>query len=538
MIDFTNKKILITGATGGIGYALVKKFVSLQGTIVATGTKTEKLDSLKKEFPNISVIKFDISDHSKIEEFIESASSQLTGLDVLVNNAGINMDNLSLRMKDEEWKKVIDVNLGSTFFLCKHAIKKMLKNKYGRIVNITSIVGHTGNLGQSNYAASKAGIIGMSKSLAIEYAKKNITINCVSPGFIQSKMTDNIIESIKSVNYEVTVTDKEVNKRINDIAKNQSNFIDKEPKETAQNEDLITFDYQATINDKNFEGGAGKNTQIVLGKDLFIKGFDKSLLGVKKGQEINVHATLPDNYPTKEYAGKKAIFKCKILSIKKSVPVKIDEQFAKNLGAKDLNDLKKLVNNQIKNQYKMSLDAITKESVMDQIEKLHDFKLPDNLVKQELDLISQGLKKEDLEKNIKESEKIAKKRIKLGLILNELGEINKLKVEDQELKNAIQKQIQSMPGQQKQVLEYYEKNPSASASLRGSIYEEKILNLIIEKSKKTKKIVTIKEAEELIKEQHKDHDHSKAHEHNDDKKSKKPKKAVKSSTNKKKIRKK
>ena len=167
MIDFTNKKILITGATGGIGYALVKKFVSLQGTIVATGTKTEKLDSLKKEFPNISVIKFDISDHSKIEEFIESASSQLTGLDVLVNNAGINMDNLSLRMKDEEWKKVIDVNLGSTFFLCKHAIKKMLKNKYGKIVNITSVVGHTGNLGQANYSASKAGIVAMSKSLEV-----------------------------------------------------------------------------------------------------------------------------------------------------------------------------------------------------------------------------------------------------------------------------------------------------------------------------------------------------------------------------------
>ena len=172
MIDFTNKKILITGATGGIGYALVKKFVSLQGTIVATGTKTEKLDLLKKEFPNISVIKFDISDHSKIEEFIESASSQLTGLDVLVNNAGINMDNLSLRMKDEEWKKVININLTSTFLLSKHAIKQMLKNKFGRIVNITSVVGHTGNLGQSNYSASKSGIIGMSKSLAIEYAKK------------------------------------------------------------------------------------------------------------------------------------------------------------------------------------------------------------------------------------------------------------------------------------------------------------------------------------------------------------------------------
>ena len=199
MINFKNKKILITGATGGIGKALVKKFVSLEGSVLATGTKTEKLEALKKEFSNINILKFDISDHSKIEEFVENVSSQLNGLDVLVNNAGINADNLSLRMKDEEWKKVIEVNLGSTFFLCKYAIKKMLKNKYGRIVNITSVVGHTGNLGQANYAASKAGINGMSKSLAIEYAKKNITINCVSPGFIQSKMTDNIVESIKAV---------------------------------------------------------------------------------------------------------------------------------------------------------------------------------------------------------------------------------------------------------------------------------------------------------------------------------------------------
>ena len=199
MINFKGKKILITGATGGIGHALVKKFVSLEGDVLATGTKIEKLDVLKKEFPKINILKFDISNHSKIGEFIENVSSQLTGLDILINNAGINMDNLSLRMKDEEWQKVIDVNLGSTFFLCKYGIKKMLKNKYGRIVNITSVVGHTGNLGQSNYAASKAAIIAMSKSLAIEYAKKNITINCVSPGFIQSKMTDNIIESIKAV---------------------------------------------------------------------------------------------------------------------------------------------------------------------------------------------------------------------------------------------------------------------------------------------------------------------------------------------------
>jgi len=199
MINFKGKKILITGATGGIGNSLVKKFLSLEGTVLATGTNSEKLDALKKDFPNISVLKFDISAHSKIEEFIENVNSQLVGLDILVNNAGITMDNLSLRMKDEEWSKVIDINLTSTFYLCKHAIKKMLRNKYGRIVNITSIVGHTGNLGQANYSASKAGMVAMSKSLAIEYAKKNITVNCVSPGFIQSKMTDKIVESIKAV---------------------------------------------------------------------------------------------------------------------------------------------------------------------------------------------------------------------------------------------------------------------------------------------------------------------------------------------------
>ena len=198
MINFKNKKILVTGATGGIGREIVKKFISLEGTVVATGTNLERLDLLKKDFPNVNVIKFDISEHSKIEEFIDNVFTQLSGLDILINNAGTNMDNLSLRMKDEEWQKVIDINLTSTFLLSKYAIKKMLKNKYGRIVNISSVVGHTGNLGQANYSASKAGIIGMTKSLAIEYAKKNITLNCVSPGFIQSKMTDNINESVKA----------------------------------------------------------------------------------------------------------------------------------------------------------------------------------------------------------------------------------------------------------------------------------------------------------------------------------------------------
>ena len=197
MISFKNKNILITGASGGIGNELVKKFISLGGNVLGSGTKSEKLDKIKKQYPDIKVKKFDISDHSRIEEFMDDVSLELGGIDILINNAGTNVDNLSLRMKDEEWKKVIDVNLTSTFLLSKYAIKKMLKSKFGRIVNITSVVGHTGNLGQSNYSASKAGIIGMSKSLAIEYAKKNITVNCISPGFIVSDMTLNIAEKFK-----------------------------------------------------------------------------------------------------------------------------------------------------------------------------------------------------------------------------------------------------------------------------------------------------------------------------------------------------
>ena len=197
-MNFKGKKILVTGATGGIGGAIVKKFLSLNASVLGTGTNLEKLNLLKNEFPSLLTEQFDISKHEKIEEFIEKVFSSLGGLDILVNNAGITKDNLSLRMKSEEWQKVIDINLTSTFYLCKSAIKKMLKNKFGRIVNVTSIVGHTGNVGQGNYSASKAGVVAMSKSLAIEYAKKNITVNCVSPGFIKTNMTDNISEKFKS----------------------------------------------------------------------------------------------------------------------------------------------------------------------------------------------------------------------------------------------------------------------------------------------------------------------------------------------------
>ena len=199
MINLKGKKVLITGATGGIGNSLVKKFLSLGAEILGTGTNSEKLEKLKSEFSKIKVKKFDISSHSLIEKFIDEVTEELGGLDILVNNAGINRDSLSIRMKDDQWQKVIDVNLTSTFLLSKHAIKKMLKSNFGRVVNITSIVGHTGNIGQSNYAASKAGTIGMSKSLSIEFAKKNITVNCVSPGFIVSEMTNSIPEKIRSI---------------------------------------------------------------------------------------------------------------------------------------------------------------------------------------------------------------------------------------------------------------------------------------------------------------------------------------------------
>ncbi len=200
MNDLKDKNIIVTGASGGIGNSIIEQLSSTGANILASGTKIEKLEKLKSKFENIKTLNFDISQTGQIEDFIEKASSELGGsLDCLVNNAGITKDNLAIRMSMEEWKKVIDINLTSTFLLSKFAIKKMLKNKYGKIINITSVVGHTGNLGQANYTASKAGIIAMSKSLAIEYAKKNININCISPGFIKTAMTEKIDDKFKEI---------------------------------------------------------------------------------------------------------------------------------------------------------------------------------------------------------------------------------------------------------------------------------------------------------------------------------------------------
>ena len=200
MSNLENKNIIVTGASGGIGNSIIKKLNEAGANILASGTRIEKLEELKKNFKNIKILKFDISQSDKIEEFIEKATNELGGsLDGIINNAGITQDNLAIRMSLDEWQKVININLTSTFLMSKFAIKKMLKNKSGKIVNITSVVGHTGNLGQANYTASKAGIVAMSKSLAIEYAKKNININCISPGFIKTAMTDKIDEKFKEV---------------------------------------------------------------------------------------------------------------------------------------------------------------------------------------------------------------------------------------------------------------------------------------------------------------------------------------------------
>ena len=197
-MQLNKKNIIVTGASGGIGNAIVEKIYEQGGNVLATGTREEKLQELKQKFKNIKILKFDISNHEKIEEFINNATDELGGsLDCIINNAGITKDNLTIRMSMEEWSKVIDINLTSTFLMSKFAIKKMLKNKSGKIINITSVVGHTGNVGQANYTASKAGIVSMSKSLAIEYAKKNININCISPGFISTAMTDKIDEKFK-----------------------------------------------------------------------------------------------------------------------------------------------------------------------------------------------------------------------------------------------------------------------------------------------------------------------------------------------------
>ena len=307
------------------------------------------------------------------------------------------------------------------------------------------------------------------------------------------------IEKIKFDDYSVKIDESEADKRIKDIAKNQPNFKDASTNAKAKKGDLVVFDYTATVDEKPFKGNEGKNTQLTLGKDLFLKGFDDQLLDVKINEEKIVEAVLPENFPEKELINKKAKFNCKITSIKNPEEVKINDEFAKNLGAKDLKDLKQLMSKQINDEYKNSLDRLSKNQILKEIEKFEVAEFPENLIEEEIKILSQGMSDEDLKKSRKNFEDIAKKRIKVGLVLNEFGEQNQIKVTEQELQAEVQKQLRMMPGQEKMVMDFYQKNPSALSSLRGTVYEEKILKSIKEKAKPNKKEVSKDEAEKILK---------------------------------------
>ena len=320
------------------------------------------------------------------------------------------------------------------------------------------------------------------------------------------------IETIKFDQYSVKIDDSETDKRIKEIAKNQPSFKDASPETKAKEGDLVILDYQATVDGKEFKGSEGKNTQLTLGKDLFLKGFDKQLIGVKKDDEKIVDAVLPENFPEKELVNKAAKFNCKILNVKNPEEVKIDDNFAKNLGAKDLSDLKTLISKQINDEYKNSLDQLAKNQILKEIEKIKVDEVPENLIEEEVKILSQGMDEDEAKKNKAKFTETAKTRIKTGLILNEFGEQNKIQVTEQEIQAEVQKQLRMMPGQEKMVMDFYQKNPSAVASLRGTVYEEKILNLIKEKAKPNKKEISKEEAEKILKEAHK-HDHNHDHDY-------------------------
>ena len=308
----------------------------------------------------------------------------------------------------------------------------------------------------------------------------------------------NPLEKIKANEYKVKIDKKIIEDKLKELANQNKQFEDKKENEKSIIGDQVTFDYSATVDENKFEGSEGKGVQIELGKNLFLKGFDNQLVGVKKGETKIVNAILPANHPKKELANKDTKFLCKISNIKKSIESKIDDNFAKIMGAKDISDLKKLIEKQISSQYSQALNSITKKEILDQIEKNHDVELPKNLVDQEVALMTKNIKTEDKEKYKSNNEKLAKSRIKLGLLLNEFGEKNNLKVTDEEVRSEIQKQIKGMQGQEKMVLEYYKNNPNASQSLRGSIYEEKIIDLIKSKIKINTIEIDTKEAEKVI----------------------------------------
>ena len=306
------------------------------------------------------------------------------------------------------------------------------------------------------------------------------------------------LDKLKAIEYKVKIEKKIIDQKLKEISEQNKKFKDKKDNEKAKIGDQVVFNYSATINNEKFEGSEGKEVQIELGKNLFLKGLDQQLVEDKKNDNKTLDASLPEKNTKKELANKKTKFECKILNVKEAKENIIDDNFAKTMGAKDINDLKSIIEKQISSQYLQALNSITKKKILDQIEQNHELELPQNLVDQEVSIMTQNLKEDEKLKHKTNNEKIAKSRIKLGLLLNEFGEKNDIKVSDDEVKHEIQKQIRGMPGQEKMVLDYYQKNPSASQSLKGSIYEEKIIKLLKSRIKLEIKNIEIPEAEKII----------------------------------------
>jgi trigger factor len=328
------------------------------------------------------------------------------------------------------------------------------------------------------------------------------------------------LDKIALTDYKLKIEKKDLDDRINLLAEGQKKYVNKKESETSVKGDLVVFDFEATVNGKAFEANKGEKVQIILGKELFIKGFDEQLLVCKAGDKVNVKINLPENYPNKELANKTAIFNCKIIEVKKSESVVIDDQFAKNLGAKDLNDLKTLLEKQLSREQSSITETIVRKEILDYLDKNCKFDLPEDMVKNEQEIVRHSFIHEKAHKDephddhkhghdhsdiklTKEEENdvldISTRRVKLALVLNQIGEDYKVQVTTQELQQELQKQMSMYPGQEKQIRDYYQKNPSEITRLRGPIYEDKIVELVKSKAKITVKEVNKKELEELVK---------------------------------------
>jgi len=307
------------------------------------------------------------------------------------------------------------------------------------------------------------------------------------------------LTKLKFTKYNVKIDEKNLLKKLDEISKNNIDYNEKKPETKSQNGDLIVFDYEALVDNQAFEGNKGSAIQLIIGKDLFIPGFDKNLIGVKKGDKKNFEINIPDNFPNEKIRNKKAVFKCEIKNIKQPSEPTIDDNLAKKLGAKDLNDLKDLVKKNISSQYESVLTQISNQEIFEEFKTKHNLELPKNMINQELEYSKNLKEKQKQEFDTKKEEENIREKLKLGLIINEYGVQNNISVNENDLKSEMYKLSQTMPGQEKFIFDYYQKNPSAISNLKASLFEKKVLEFV--KSKSQSKFVefSIDEAEKFIK---------------------------------------